>query len=224
MQRQGQIQSWTARAVWTKKRKGNFSMRSQEQWNKSPQSTWCTLHLWNTWIHNESYQNCSSGLWDQLSTWGLLYATDYFLIFMFILVYFLALVIIGGFVYWFGCSLFFLILFNFNNFFIFYFNNFTLFYLVIFFLSFSPFSSEPGTNRVLMLRPGVRHEALRLESWVQDIGPPENSQPHVISIGKSSPRDLCLNSKTQLCLRTSKLQCWTPHAKQLPREEYNPTH
>ena len=34
-----------------------------------------------------------------------MYATDWFLIFMFILVKFSALVIIGGFVYWFGCSL-----------------------------------------------------------------------------------------------------------------------
>ena len=33
---------------------------------ESPQSTWCTLHLWNTWIDNESSQNWGSGLWEQL--------------------------------------------------------------------------------------------------------------------------------------------------------------
>ena len=48
--------------------------------------------------------------------------------------------------------------------------------------------------------------------------------PMLILIGKSSPRDLCLNAKTQLNSTTSKLQCWTPHAKQLARQEHNPTH
>ena len=46
--------------------------------------------------------------------WSLLSVTDLFLIFIFILGEFLALVIIGGFVYWFGCSLlFFQLLLNF---------------------------------------------------------------------------------------------------------------
>ena len=39
----------------------------------------------------------------------------------------------------------------------------------------------------LVLRLGVRPEPLRWESRVQDIGPLENSQPLIISIGKSSP-------------------------------------
>ena len=56
MQRRVQIQSWTPGAVWTKKRKGNLSQQPQEQRIKSPQSTWCTLHLWNTWIQNEPSQ------------------------------------------------------------------------------------------------------------------------------------------------------------------------
>ena len=79
-------------------------------------------------------------------------------------------------------------------------------------------------DRVLVLRPRVRPEPLRWESQVQDIGPPETSQPHVISIGQSSPRDLHLKTKTQLHTTASKLQCWTPHAKQLERQEHNPTH
>ena len=43
-------------AVRTKKRKGNVSQQPQEQRIKAPQTTWCTLHLWNTWIDNESSQ------------------------------------------------------------------------------------------------------------------------------------------------------------------------
>ena len=54
-----------------------------------------------------------------------------------------------------------------------------------------------------MLWPGVRPEPLRWESRIQDAGPPETSWPHVISISKSSPRDLCLNAKTQLHSTTS---------------------
>ena len=47
---------------------------------------------------------------------------------------------------------------------------------------------------------------------------------HIISISQSSPRDVHLNAKTQLHSMTSKLQCWTPHAKQRARQEHNPTH
>ena len=54
------------RSCAKKKRKGNFSVQHQEQWIKSPQSTWCTLHLWNTWIDNESSRNWGGGLWEQL--------------------------------------------------------------------------------------------------------------------------------------------------------------
>ena len=85
-------------------------------------------------------------------------------------------------------------------------------------------TSSRVDDRVLGLRPGVRPEPLRWESWVQDTGPPETSRPHVISIGESSPRDLCLNAKTQLHAMTSKLQCWTPDAKQLARQEHKLTH
>ena len=79
-------------------------------------------------------------------------------------------------------------------------------------------------DKVLVLRLDVRPEPLRWESRVQDIGPPETSQPHIISIGKSSPRHLRLNAETQRNSMASKLQCWTPHAKELARQEYNHTH
>ena len=62
----GPIQSWTAGAVQTKKRKGKFSQQHQEQRIKFPQSTWCILHLWNTWIDNESSQNWGGGLGEKL--------------------------------------------------------------------------------------------------------------------------------------------------------------
>ena len=67
----------------------------------------------------------------------------------------------------------------------------------------------------MLLLLGVRPQSLRWESRVQDTGPPETSWLHVISNGKSSPRDLSLNTKTQLHSTTSRLQCWTPYAKQL---------
>ena len=79
-------------------------------------------------------------------------------------------------------------------------------------------------ERVLVLWPCVRPAPLRWESRGQDIGPPETPQLHVISISKSSPRDLHLNAKTQLHSTMNKLQCWTPYAKQLARQEHNPTH
>ena len=39
-----------------------------------------------------------------------------------------------------------------------------------------------------------------------------------------SPKDLHLNAKTELHSMASKLQCWTPYAKQLARQEHNPIH
>ena len=73
-----------------------------------------------------------------------------------------------------------------------------------------------------MLWLGVRPEHLRWEGQVQDMGPPETSWTHVISVGESSPRDLHLNTKTQLHPTASKLQCWEPHAKQLARQDTTP--
>ena len=131
------------------------------------------------------------------------------------------LVIIGGFVYSFGRSVFFLILIIF---FIFNFNNFIL--CTVFFLSFSLLHILLScvAERILVLWLGVRSEPLRWESRVKDTGTPETTQHHVISISESSPTDFRLNAKTQLHSMTSKLQCWTPHAKLLARQENNTTH
>ena len=87
--------------------------------------------------------------------------------------------------------------------------------LLSFFLPpFLPFLLSHVADMVLVLWPGVRLVPLRWESRVQDIGPPETSWLHVISNGKSSPRDLHLNAKSQPHSMTSKLQCWTPYATQ----------
>ena len=65
-QSQGQIERWSPGAVRTKKRKGNLSQQPQEQRIKSPQTTWCILHLWNNWIDNKSSQNSGGALGEQL--------------------------------------------------------------------------------------------------------------------------------------------------------------
>ena len=52
----------------------------------------------------------------------------------------------------------------------------------------------------------------------RDLSAPRNTK------WRKSPRDLHLNTKTQLHSTTSKLQCWTPYAKQLARKEHSPIH
>ena len=81
----------------------------------------------------------------------------------------------------------------------------TLFYF-IFISFFLPFLLSHVADKVLVLWPGVRPEPLRWESQIQDIGPPETTQPRIISVGESSPRDLHPNAKTQLHSTTSKLR------------------
>ena len=83
------------------------------------------------------------------------------------------------------------------------------FCLFVFYFCFflSSFSSKLYGCQDLGAPAGLRPEPPRWEGQVQDIGPPETSQPHIISIGESSPRDLHLNTKTQLHPMASKLQC-----------------
>ena len=75
----------------------------------------------------------------------------------------------------------------------FYFNNFIFFSSFLSF--FLPFLLSRVADRILVLRLGVRPVSLRWESRVQDIGPPQTSQLHVISNSESSPRDLQVNAK-----------------------------
>ena len=86
---------------------------------------------------------------------------------------------------------------------IFYFNNFILFYHILsssfFLLSFFlPFILSHVQDRLLVLQPGVSAVHLRWESQVQDTGPQETSQLHVIpndenlpEISISVPRPSC---------------------------------
>ena len=70
-------------------------------------------------------------------------------------------------------------------------------------------------------RPQTSQKGLDALARCQDLEPssghwtPETSWSHIISNGKSSPRDPHLNAKTQLHSMTSKLQCLTPYTKQL---------
>ena len=69
-----------SRSCEDKEEKEKFLHEASGKWIKSPQSTWWTLHLWNTWVDNECSQNWGGGLWEQLQTWGLLSASDLFLV------------------------------------------------------------------------------------------------------------------------------------------------
>ena len=101
---------------------------------------------------------------------------------------------------------------------------FALGFYLFFWFFFLPFLLNHVAGWVLVLQPGVGPEPLKRESRVQDTGPRETSGPNIISVGESSLRDLCLNTKTQSHPTASKFQCWTPHDKQLPRQEHNHTH
>ena len=65
-------------------------------------------------------------------------------------------------------------------------------------------------------------------SCASEVGEPSSGQwstrdlpaPHNIKWQKS-PRDLHLNAKTQFHSMTSRLQCWTPYAKQLARQPHS---
>ena len=90
------------------------------------------------------------------------------------------------------------------------------FSLSSFFLSFfPPFYSEPCGGQALGAQ--ARHQGCATEvgeptsgHWsTRDLPAPHNTKR------RKSPRDLYLNTKTQLHLATSKLQCWTHYAKQL---------
>ena len=112
--------------------------------------------------------------------------------------------------------------FIFNNFFFYFKTLFIYFFFLPFY--FLTFLLSHVADRVLVLWPGVRPVPVRWENRVQDIGPTETYQLHIISNGKSSPRDLHINAKIKIHSTTTKLQCWTPYTKQLARQEHNPTH
>ena len=78
-------------------------------------------------------------------------------------------------------SFFLIIIFYFNNFILLY---FTLFYFILFlsfFLLFLPFILSGVDERLLVIQPGVSIVSLRWESQLQDTGPQDTSQIHIIS-------------------------------------------
>ena len=105
----------------------------------------------------------------------------------------------------------------------------------------APQSSCPPTlpshveDRLLVLQPGVRAVPLRWESQVQDTGPQETSQHHIISNGKNLPeisismaRPGSLNDQQDtvldnLCQTTSKTGTQPhPSAQRLPKSIIKP--
>ena len=132
------------------------------------------------------------------------------------------------FLVWLLSSFFFLNYFLiFNNFFKFFILIILFFsYFIFFFLSFSfsPFSSEPCGWQCLGAPAGC-------QACASEVGEP--SSGHWSTRDLLAPRNIkwwklsqkfYLKYKIQLYSTTSKLQCWTPDAIQIARQEHNPTH
>ena len=150
------------------------------------------LHLWNTWIDNESSQIEEVDF----------ESNDIYIFFPF---FSFCECVCVCFCVWFcrysfafticprGLSVQFFIFLNLkNNFFLntFYCNKFILFYFILsssFFLFFLPFILSRVEDRLLELQPGIRAVPLRWESQVQDTGPQETSQLHIIPNGGNLP-------------------------------------
>ena len=81
----------------------------------------------------------------------------------------------------------FFLIFYFNSFILFYLS-FTLLYFILFlsfFLLFLPSILSRVDESLLVLQPGIRAVPLRWESQLQDTGPQETSQLHVIPNGEN---------------------------------------
>ena len=152
------------------------------------------LHPWNIWIDNESskIEKVGFGIKDtyiffpfSLFVSVYVYASVWdFVCITLLLPFVLGFCLSGGFfVFCFYLKKFFflIIIFYFNNFY------FILFHLLLSFLSFLPFILSHVEDRLLVLQPGIRAVPLRWESQVQDTGPQETSQLHVISNGENLP-------------------------------------
>ena len=107
---------------------------------------------------------------------------------------------------------------------------FILFYPLYFFLFFLPFILSRVDERLLVLQPGIRDVPLRWESQLQDTGPQETSQLHVIQMAKISQRSPSQNQDPAslndqqatvldtLCQTTSKTGTQpNPLAERLPK-------
>ena len=166
------------------------------------------LHLWNTWIHNESslieevdfgsnviyffpfFSFCEC-VCVCFCVWFCLYSFAFTTCHRVLSVHFVCLFVCFLFVFYLknfflnNYLLFFILITLFYFTFLFY---FILFYLLLsFFLFFLPFILSRVEDRLLVLQPGLRAVPLRWESQLQDTGPQETSQLHVISNGKNLP-------------------------------------
>ena len=184
------------------------------------------LHLWNTWVDNESSQI-------EEVDFG---SNDIYIFFPFlsfcecVCVCFSVWFCLYSFAFTIcprvlSVRLFFKYFFL-NNYFLITLFYFTLSYFIFFFLSFffSPFYSEPCGRQAL--GAPARHQGCATEVGEPSSGHWSTSDlpaPHNTKRWKS-PRGLHLNIKTQLRSMTSKLQCCTPYAKQLARQECYPIH
>ena len=146
--------------------------------------------------------NWGGELWEQ---W---YIYIYFTFYLFVSVYvyasvcdFVCIALILPFVLGFCMSVFLCVCFYFwlhknffvNNYFFLFFIlitfYFILFYILLsFFHFFLPFILNLVEDRLMVLQPGIRGVPLRWESQVQDTGPQETSQLHVISNGENLPQ------------------------------------
>ena len=125
------MQSGIPGAVWTKKTKENFSVQPQEQRIKSPQPTWCTLYLWNTWRQRIILK---LRRWTLGATVHLGFAVCNWIVSD--LYVYLSLVF-SSYYHWWICLLLWLL--PFFIFLLFYFNNFFWFFILIILLYFSFF-------------------------------------------------------------------------------------
>ena len=104
-----------------------------------------------------------------------------------------------------------------NNYFLF-FILITLFYFILFyfilflsfFLFFLPFILSRVDERLLVLQPGVSAVPLKWESQVQDTGPQETSQLHVISNGENLPEISISTPRTSFTQRPASYSAGHP--------------
>ena len=124
-----------------------------------------------------------------------------------------------SFFFFFTLKIFFLII-------TFYFNNFLiLFYFIFFFLSFLlPFILSRVDDRLLVFQPDIRAVSLRWESQVQDTGPQETSQLHVISNSKNLPEISISTPRPSCTQRQASYSAGHPMPNNWQERKHNPIH
>ena len=120
----------------------------------------------------------------------------------------------------------FFLIFYFNSFILFYLS-FTLLYFILFlsfFLLFLPSILSRVDESLLVLQPGIRAVPLRWESQLQDTGPQETSQLHVIPNGENLSEISISTPRPSFIQWPASYSAGHPIAKQLARQEHSPIH